>query len=270
MKKYLLLLLLLPVLVAGVIVQDRPILKPGWWNTPQYHGASGDSTSDALAALQAAVVRIDTVKGGVLFLPPGVYRLSGPLTINIDAVASVDDTIPFLTIIGSGQSSRLIVEGAGGINIQQQGVEGAGYVLLKDFAIWNKSSSNAATYGLRMKGVYRFSIEDVSVFGRNNMDNGYDLEATQQGRITGGFLNQLDTAIALDSLLSIYPNGIHISGVSIAGGDTALASKTIGIFARVQGPSTIIGNHIIRTDNSVGRVERRFSLKPDASLHIPQ
>src|SRR5262245_41260713 len=44
-------------------------------------GAKGDDTTDDAPAIQAAIN-----KGGMIFMPPGLYRCASPLTVTRDAV----------------------------------------------------------------------------------------------------------------------------------------------------------------------------------------
>lgn len=51
-------------------IGDSPI-------TPQDFGAKGDGVSDDTVAIQTAIDYLDSIGGGVLYMPPGVYLVSG-------------------------------------------------------------------------------------------------------------------------------------------------------------------------------------------------
>lgn len=51
-------------------------------------GATGDGVTDDLAAIMAAHHRISTANRGLLYFPPGIYYVSGPIDISFGAFAS--------------------------------------------------------------------------------------------------------------------------------------------------------------------------------------
>lgn len=51
----------------------------GWYDVKNY-GATGDGTTDDTSGIDAAIAAINTAGGGVLFFPPGTYKVTAALT----------------------------------------------------------------------------------------------------------------------------------------------------------------------------------------------
>lgn len=64
--------------VTARSVQDRF----GEWKNVKDFGAVGDGTTDDIVAIQAAQDAITSATGGILYFPPGRYKISAPIVIN--------------------------------------------------------------------------------------------------------------------------------------------------------------------------------------------
>lgn len=73
---------------TGVMTVKSDRVTPLGWFSVKDFGAAGDGTSDDAPEIQAALNACPA--GGVVFLPPGVYRTSAPVTIP-----------PYVTLMGS-------------------------------------------------------------------------------------------------------------------------------------------------------------------------
>lgn len=67
--------------------------------TSAVYGAAGDGTTDDTAAIQAAIDAITAAGGGLIYLPPGTYKLTSALTLT-----EVRD----IAILGAGRYSTII------------------------------------------------------------------------------------------------------------------------------------------------------------------
>jgi hypothetical protein len=78
-------------------------------------GATGDNSTDDTNAIQAAIDYVISQNGGVVFFPPGLYRIkSGPLRVTIGNSTSAEQ----ITLLGSGKhESRLLQEASGTENL---------------------------------------------------------------------------------------------------------------------------------------------------------
>ncbi|WP_053207887.1 glycosyl hydrolase family 28-related protein [Jiangella muralis] len=73
------------------------------WEDVKSHGATGDGVTDDLAAITAAIASVDAGGGGVVFFPPGVYRISGPLQVGDGSDSAVSTKHHRITLQGSGR-----------------------------------------------------------------------------------------------------------------------------------------------------------------------
>src|SRR5579862_4689310 len=84
----------------GVGSQNVKLLASSFVNatfvTPQQFGATADGSHDDLPAINAAISAVSSA-GGIVFFPPGVYAISGPVQIRS----------PDVTLQGSGAGNWL-------------------------------------------------------------------------------------------------------------------------------------------------------------------
>jgi hypothetical protein len=67
---------------------ERVLLGPVFYNVKGY-GAKGDGSTDDTAAIQAAITAAESAGSGVVFLPPGGYKISSTLVISDKAVSII-------------------------------------------------------------------------------------------------------------------------------------------------------------------------------------
>jgi hypothetical protein len=71
------------------------------------HGAKGDGTADDTAAIQKAI----EVSAGAVYLPPGTYRITKPIVIDLDKVGFTSirgDTVARIVMAGEGPAFKII------------------------------------------------------------------------------------------------------------------------------------------------------------------
>jgi hypothetical protein len=105
MRRVLLAAGLVGAVVAGVVTlgaarPQQPQPRPATGNVRD-HGAKGDGAADDTAALQAAV----DAAAGVVQLPPGTYRVTRPVVIDLDKVG--------FTAVSGGGVARVVMAGPG-------------------------------------------------------------------------------------------------------------------------------------------------------------
>ena len=81
------------------------------WTNPFNYGAEGDGVADDTAAIQAAINEVENKGGGVVYIPPGLYRHSG-LTINSNNVALIGDSRSSCKLIYTRTTGNDITVGA--------------------------------------------------------------------------------------------------------------------------------------------------------------
>ena len=96
--------------VAGVVAltaaRPQPAAKPPSGNVRD-HGAKGDGQADDTAALRRAVA----AGAGVVHLPPGTYRLTSPVVIDLDTAgftAITGDTVARVVMAGAGPAFKFV------------------------------------------------------------------------------------------------------------------------------------------------------------------
>ncbi|MFD8648646.1 glycosyl hydrolase family 28-related protein [Streptomyces mirabilis] len=151
------------------------------------YGAKGDGTTDDTAAIQAALTACPA--GGIVYLPPGVYRTSAPLTIP-----------PYVTLKGThgggeAQSTssprpsaiKPLASFTGGAIVQMLDQQLGGYTTLaSEIAVYNLTIDGSALTagsgiaGIRMTGqIQHITLRDVQVrqVPGNGFDTAYNLSA---------------------------------------------------------------------------------------------
>lgn len=133
-------------------------------------GAVGDASNDDTAAIQAAINTLTSASftGGVLFFPPGFYRVTAPLTITKG-----------ITVLGSGIGVASGAGNSGGTVIRSTAAAGdvftvssEGAVVFNNFTIDSTVTKSANTAGIRLQGASgagtvnrRSKITNVNIVG---------------------------------------------------------------------------------------------------------
>ena len=86
------------------------------------HGAVADGTTDATAAIQAAIDAAQAAGGAVVYLPPGLYRCDGGLTVTGSDIvlrgAGPDSRLWFTASTGFDYSGHLRFTGAATVDVE--------------------------------------------------------------------------------------------------------------------------------------------------------
>lgn len=145
-------------------------------------GAVGDGITDDIAAFEAAIEAMGpSLKGCVLHVPPGVYRLSRALqlrkTVILEGEGSGD----------SGYSSTVLCfdQGADGIVVHREATSGGGladWSAVRDICLTSAGSVQVDTVGVRMFARAHLSRVHVSRFG-----TGVSINTDGAGRNANGF-----------------------------------------------------------------------------------
>ena len=72
-------------------------------------GAVGDGVHDDTAAIQAAIDAASAGLGGVVYLPPGGYRTSAPLTLPTDSISLVGAGVETRGVMGPNCSRMAVL-----------------------------------------------------------------------------------------------------------------------------------------------------------------
>lgn len=145
------------------------------------HGALGNNTGDDGPAIANAITALGSA-GGILYFPPGDYRLGGSTVINLTAP---------ITIQGSGPGSTTIrlssaFTGTSGITV------GADDCVIRDIQIRGGSStttSNPTAFGVVATGVQSFRVLNSTFLYINN----YAIKAlgTAGATLHGGMIDNV-------------------------------------------------------------------------------
>lgn len=95
------------------------------WADVRAFGAVGDDSTDDYPAFIAAINVLNSLGGGILYVPPGIYYISQGIILNIN-----------ITLAGSGRTSSYIVGHSNDIIMVTLGPGGQNY--LQDLAIFGK------------------------------------------------------------------------------------------------------------------------------------
>lgn len=154
-----------------------------WYNvTATPYSATGDGVTDDTTAIQTAIDAAEAAGGGIVYFPPGDYKISAALTIDND----------YVTLLGDGPNSRIFTSSTS-INVLDVGTLTTTTKISRpkicNLKLEHSSSTNTSTaYTLRVMGVTKLGIHDVwcinggTVFYMQNSDlfeiSGTEFEAS--------------------------------------------------------------------------------------------
>lgn len=204
---------MLPVTSATTLAAARAALDPAHIDVRAY-GATGNGTTDDTSALQSA---LNAAAGAALYLPSGRYKVTSPLTYNVDTQGTI-------SIFGEGFSSVLLISGAASALVIS-GTAGVSTPMLSmhDFKI---ECAGSATTGLTLDGIAGYYIENVSVIGLS-IGYGILLSRTQQGELSGGFIRTAIGVGLIGEPSGIASNGCDLHGVSFNCGSKSIEIKDV-------------------------------------------
>lgn len=173
-------------------------------------GARGDGTTDDTASIQAAIDACDAAGGGVVYVPPGVYRVNG-LTIAADpAPSGFPDRVCRVSIKGAGPGASVLKS------------NGSGTVLARSdnqfFRWWGTiegleiDGSDTAAVGIDIDLAARFQIADLHV---HNCATGIRLKGANAGVLRHCFVDYCTTGVLATTGTGGEPNAIELRDCGI-------------------------------------------------------
>lgn len=129
-----------------------------WYNvTAAPYSALGDGSNDDTAEIQAAIDAAEAAGGGVVYFPPGDYKITAALTLNND----------YVTLLGDGPASRIFTSSTS-INVLDVGTLSTSTKIsrpkIMNLKLEHASTTSTSTaYTLRVMGVSKLGIHNVWV-----------------------------------------------------------------------------------------------------------
>jgi len=185
-------------------------------------GVKADGVTDDTAALQAA---IDAAAGGTLFLPAGDIAVTAPVVYDCATQGPI-------RVVGHGVGTDIRIRGTAARAFEftaEAGVTIANLVL-ENFQVLSEHDTTA-TDGILLDGLAVYTLSNITVYGNGKLTNGIRLHGTQQGEISGGYIQGMTDGIVLELSDDIASNGCDMHGVSFAAtGRNLVASGTDSLF----------------------------------------
>ena len=184
---------------------------------------------------------VDAAAGGTLLIPDGTHDVSTTLEYDADANGP-------LRILGVGPGSVLRAVGSCAKILHIHALAGRArqFITLESFAV--SSNTTSCIEGIHLYGIADYQLHDVVVRGGSKMATGIRLTGTQQGELSGGFIDGCGTGVKLDKSNDdgagiVASNGCDMHGVSFA---------VTGTGVSVDGADDLFmhGNHL--TGSTVG------------------
>jgi hypothetical protein len=188
-------------------------------------GAEGNGIADDTAAIQAAINSLPN-KGGTIFIPSGVYKVTSTITVGngTDSARSTKNSIELIGEgapgYGPGESSGLRNTANNGTTLKWSGSAGGTVVAFNgsgdgfNYSKIEIDCNNTAGIGLLLRSIRQSSFTDFAI--RNFTSIGMSLEITQYGGIYEGKLNHGSGNIFQNFLVNTYFVG-ETKGLSIKG-----------------------------------------------------
>lgn len=183
----------------------------GWYNvTSAPYSAVGDGSNDDTAEIQAAIDAAEAAGGGVVYFPPGNYKISAALTVNDD----------YVTLMGDGPKSRIFTSSTT-INLLDVGTLSTSTKISRpkicSLKLEHSSSTSTSTaYTLRVMGVSKLGIHDVwcvnggTVFYMQNSDmfeiTGTEFEASSNSADVARWKQGNQDDVTIGVLSRVYFN----------------------------------------------------------------
>jgi hypothetical protein len=195
-------------------------------------GAIGDGVTDDTAAIQAAIDSLPN-KGGTIFIPSGVYKVTSTITVGngTDSARSTKNSIELIGegAPGYGPIGNLRNTSDNGTTLKWSGATGETVVAFNgsgdgfNYSKIEIDCNNTAGIGLLLRSIRQSSFTDFAV--RNFRSIGISLEITQYGGIYEGKLNHGSGNIFQNFLVNTYFVG-ETKGLSIKGKWDGLPAPT--------------------------------------------
>lgn len=207
---------------------------PFWFNVTAY-GATGNGSTDDTAAIQAAITAALGADGGVIYFPPGTYKIVPPSTSYIFNIGS-----GHLWFRGDGQGVSVIQVGAGAGDYEvifgPSANSDANNVTFSDLTIDQNTANNP------INGGFNGGIPDRMVIWSNN--GTADLTV-----MNAEFIN-----LGCTNCITSYAQKTTVSGCRFVQNDPGSVYYDCSVLYIVGENSTITGNIFIGVLNGAGSV----------------
>lgn len=127
------------------------------WADVRAYGAVGDQVTDDTAACQAAIAAITAIGGGIVYFPPGIYLVTGTLTLSGN-----------IRVIGAGRTASYVAGWHSDITVFN--ITGSGQNSLEHICVFGKGTNNdTGVFGATQSTVIMSSsggyIRDCTIWG---------------------------------------------------------------------------------------------------------
>ena len=174
------------------------------------YGAVGDGNANDTTAIQAAINRVIALGGGVVFVPPGTYKINAALTASASTGLSIRGVGASASVINQVTSSTDAVQfsTSTGLVIDGLGTTGGGVALTSATTcrISGCSFNSASTYGLSTTNGNGVSIVDSTMVGSAE---GIFSSGTANLQMRGGSLPSSPVGIVIAGLSNV----VYVSSV---------------------------------------------------------
>jgi hypothetical protein len=179
------------------------IAAPTRSQDPRLKGVTGDGRTDDAPALQAAIDAASSAPGGVLQLPPGVYRVHSPIRLKSNVV-----------LAGTGRhwGTQVIPVGCPAFVIDGSGANG-GWVFrirIQDLTIDARKAAGPAV--IDVNAAYNVELEDLFIYSTG-------------GTVIDGVRVRASNDIVLRDLVAYAANSSGGHGVLLDGSSGAVSAK---------------------------------------------
>ena len=144
-------------------------------------GATGDGTTDDSAAIQAALDHINTVGGGSVYIPTGIYNV-GSSRLSIYSNTKV---------FGNGRTSKIIATADTGSILGILSAVGRSYIEIRDLYLDGTSGSDYAYYGVKCEACNYVRV--LNITAKNFQDDCIAMGDTDYALVQGCFVGGTQT-----------------------------------------------------------------------------
>lgn len=225
-----------------------------YYNVADY-GAIPDGTFDCTSAINSAITAATNGGGGVVFFPPGTYKITNSILLNQGT--SIDEFSGRVSLLGSGKTqTRILATGA--FPAIYSGNNAGGYqrsFSISGLFIQGQTKASGAI-GLKIFSGSYFSIRDVYVYG---FQKGVEFSGTITSTIQNCNFSFCDVGCAIQAgaggspPTTINGNNLCFESCKFSENDTAACIITQGMLTAFFGGS-IENNGKAPTSSSAGGI----------------
>jgi hypothetical protein len=217
---------------VGTVLQADDIITKGPWVDPRAFGATGDGSTDDTVALQTA---INNAYNKILYIPPGNYKITAPLSISNNIV-----------IEGSGEAATLITVSGNIVGINLALTENNKSVRIQGLTVYLGTRGIQHTSGYYLS---RFSsFRDLGLAGQ-----------TEAGLyLTSGLIGTQHSNINCENTgnYGLYIEGDSIANASVWTGFRGVSTREAAVYIKETGvqdqPAITFINPILESNSKHG------------------